>query len=173
MARALGEWRETEAQRKNLPRNRVLRDDTLLDIAARHPLTDKDLDKTRGVGRNFGSSKPGQAIIEAIQAALDSPQEDWPQPKFRPDLPSGIGPTVELLKVLLKLCSEEKGVAQRLVASSDDLQNIAADDNADVPAMHGWRRELFGQYALQLKHGQIGLKLKNGEVVFVELDAED
>jgi ribonuclease D len=173
VARALGEWRETEAQRKNLPRNRVLRDDTLLDIAARQPLTDKDLDKTRGVGRNFGSSKPGQAIIEAIQAALDSPQEDWPQPKVRPDLPSGIGPTVELLKVLLKLCSEEKGVAQRLVASSDDLQNIAADDNADVPAMHGWRRELFGQYALQLKHGQIGLKLKNGEVVFVELDAKD
>lgn len=173
VARALGEWRETEAQRKNLPRNRVLRDDTLLDIAARQPLTDRDLDKTRGVGRNFGSSKPGQAIIEAIQTALDSPQEDWPQPKFRPDLPSGIGPTVELLKVLLKLCSEEKGVAQRLVASSDDLQNIAADDNADVPAMHGWRRELFGQYALQLKHGQIGLKLKNGEVVFVELDAKD
>ncbi|WP_339862935.1 ribonuclease D [Thalassospira alkalitolerans] len=173
VARALGEWRETEAQRKNLPRNRVLRDDTLLDIAARQPMTEKDLDKTRGVGRNFGSSKPGQSIVEAIQAALDSPQEDWPQPKFRPELPAGIGPTVELLKVLLKLCSEEKGVAQRLVASSDDLQNIAADDNADVAAMHGWRREMFGEYALQLKHGKIGLKLKNGEVVFVELDQED
>ena len=77
----------------------------------------------------------------------------------------------ELLKVLLKLCAEEKGVAQRLVASSDDLQNIAADDNADVPAMRGWRRELFGQYALRLKHGQLGLKLKDGEVVFVELDS--
>tara|TARA_R110000868_G_scaffold58122_3_gene179459 strand:- start:11205 stop:12365 length:1161 start_codon:yes stop_codon:yes gene_type:complete len=170
VARALGEWRETEAQRKNLPRNRVLRDDTLLDIAARQPMTEKDLDKTRGVGRNFGSSKPGQSIVEAIQAALDSPQEDWPQPKFRPELPAGIGPTVELLKVLLKLCSEEKGVAQRLVASSDDLQNIAADDNADVAAMHGWRREMFGEYALQLKHGKIGLKLKNGEVVFVEIE---
>ena len=170
VARALGEWRETEAQRKNLPRNRVLRDDTLLDIAARQPMTEKDLDKTRGVGRNFGSSKPGQSIVEAIQAALDSPQEDWPQPKFRPELPAGIGPTVELLKVLLKLCSEEKGVAQRLVASSDDLQNIAADDNADVAAMHGWRRELFGEQALELKRGDIALGFEKCKIQVIELD---
>ncbi|WP_339779377.1 ribonuclease D [uncultured Thalassospira sp.] len=170
VARALCEWREIEAQRKNLPRNRVLRDDTLLDIAARHPLNENDLDKTRGVGRNFGASKQGQAIIGAINAALAEPQENWPVPKVRTELPAGIGPTVELLKVLLKLCSEEKGVAQRLVASSDDLQNIAADDNADVAALHGWRRELFGQYALRLKHGQIGLKLENGEVALVELE---
>jgi ribonuclease D len=173
VARALAEWREHEAQRKNLPRNRVLRDDTLLDIAARHPQTEKDLDKTRGVGRNFGASKPGQAILDAIKTALELPSDQWPTPKQRVELPAGIGPTVELLKVLLKLCSEEKGVAQRLVASSDDLQNIAADDNADVPALHGWRRDLFGQYALQLKHGEIGLKLKNGEVAFVELTGED
>ncbi|WP_085593723.1 ribonuclease D [Thalassospira sp. MCCC 1A01428] len=170
VARALGEWRETEAQRKNLPRNRVLRDDTLLDIAARQPQNENDLDKTRGVGRNFGASKQGQAIIDAIKAALAEPQESWPVPKVRTELPAGIGPTVELLKVLLKLCSEEKGVAQRLVASSDDLQNIAADDNADVAALHGWRRELFGQYALRLKHGQIALKLENGEVALVELE---
>ena len=133
-------------------------------------MTEGDLDKTRGVGRNFGSSKPGQAIIDAIKAALDSPQDQWPTPKQRTELPAGIGPTVELLKVLLKLCAEEKGVAQRLVASSDDLQNIAADDEADVPAMRGWRRDLYGQYALRLKHGQLGLKLENGEVTLVELN---
>ncbi|MDP2696855.1 ribonuclease D [Thalassospira sp.] len=170
VTRALCAWRETEAQRKNLPRNRVLRDDTLLDIAARQPLSEQDLDKTRGVGRSFGSSKSGQQIIDAIQSALDLPADQLPQPKLRTELPSGIGPTVELLKVLLKLCSEEKGVAQRLVASSEDLHTIAADDDADVPALHGWRHELFGQYALRLKHGQIALRLEKGEVALVELD---
>ena len=80
---------------------------------------------------------------------------------------------LDMLRVLLKKQCEHYQVAPKLIASASDLEAIARYDEPDVPSMHGWRRELFGQYALQLKHGQIGLKLKNGEVVFVELDAKD
>lgn len=164
IVRELAKWREEEAQRKNLPRARILRDDVLMDLAARKPTKPEDLNRTRGMGKNFGQSAPGRAVMACIQTALDLPASELPKTPQTRDLPSGIGPTVDLLKVLLKMCCEQAGVAQRLVATSEDLQAIAAFEDESLPALNGWRRELFGQQALQLKRGEIALSLKNGQI---------
>ncbi|MDJ0947821.1 MAG: ribonuclease D [Alphaproteobacteria bacterium] len=155
--RELAAWRETEAQRRDLPRNRVLRDEALLEIAASTPGTGKELARTRGLSSSVAQGSQGRAILAAVKRGLDLPEADWPSLPRKPERPSGLGPVVDLLKVLLKMKCEAHGVAQKLVASADDLERIAADDRADVPALAGWRREIFGEDALALKHGRIGL----------------
>ena len=165
VVRELAKWREEEAQRKNLPRARILRDDVLMDLAARKPLRPEDLNRTRGMGKNFGHSPPGRAVMACIQTALDLPKSALPTVPQMRERPSGTGPTVDLLKVLLKLCCEEAGVAQRLVATADDLQSIAAFEDQTLPALNGWRYRLFGKQALQLKRGEIALSLQNGQVI--------
>lgn len=171
VARALAYWREEEAQRKDLPRNRIMRDDTLLDIAARHPTTDDDLNRTRGVSRQFAASRPGKAVLEAVRAAMALPADALPKPVAKRDWPQGLGPVVELLKVLLKLRCEEAGVAQRLVAATDDLYAIAAGETDGVAALGGWRAELFGDAALKLIRGEIALRLDGMRVEVVALES--
>jgi len=155
----LAAWREREARDKDLPRQRMLKDDSLMEIAAQAPTSVDELAHTRGLSRNAAEGKMGAALLAAVSRALSTPEDQWPQPMERVELPRGLGPVVDLLKVLLKLKGDQHDVAQRLIASSSDLEWIAADDNADVPAMHGWRRGLFGDDALKLKHGQLGLAL--------------
>jgi ribonuclease D len=155
----LAAWREREAREKDLPRQRLLKDDSLMEIAAQAPTSVDELAHTRGLSRNAAEGKLGAALLAAVGRALSTPEAEWPQPVERTELPRGLGPVVDLLKVLLKLKGDEHDVAQRLIASSSDLEWIAADDNADVPALHGWRRGLFGEDALKLKHGQLGLAL--------------
>ena len=155
----LAAWREREARDKDLPRQRLLKDDSLMEIAAQAPTTIDELAHTRGLSRNAAEGKLGAALLGAVNRALATPESEWPHPIERNELPRGLGPVVDLLKVLLKLKGDEHDVAQRLIASSSDLEWIAADDNADVPALHGWRRGLFGEDALKLKHGQIALAL--------------
>lgn len=155
----LAAWREREAREKDLPRQRMLKDDSLMEIAAQAPTTIDDLAHTRGLSRNAAEGKLGAALLDAVNRALATPEDQWPRPMERNDLPRGLGPVVDLLKVLLKLKGDQHDVAQRLIASSSDLEWIAADDEADVPALHGWRRGLFGEDALKLKHGQVGLAL--------------
>jgi len=155
----LAAWREREAREKDLPRQRMLKDDSLMEIAAQAPSSVDELAHTRGLSRNAAEGKMGTALLAAVARALATPEDQWPQPMERVELPRGLGPVVDLLKVLLKLKGDQHDVAQRLIASSSDLEWIAADDNADVPAMHGWRRGLFGDDALKLKHGQLGLAL--------------
>jgi ribonuclease D len=155
----LAAWREREARDKDLPRQRMLKDDSLMEIAAQAPTTIDDLAHTRGLSRNAAEGKLGAMLLEAVNRALATPEDQWPRPMERNDLPRGLGPVVDLLKVLLKLKGDQHDVAQRLIASSADLEWIAADDSADVPALHGWRRGLFGDDALKLKHGQVGLAL--------------
>jgi ribonuclease D len=155
----LAAWREREARDKDLPRQRLLKDDSLMEIAAQAPTTIDELAHTRGLSRSAAEGKLGSALLGAVQRALATPEGDWPQPSDRVDLPRGLGPVVDLLKVLLKLKGDQHDVAQRLIASSSDLEWIAADDEANVAALHGWRRGLFGEDALKLKHGRLGLAL--------------
>ncbi len=157
--REMAAWREREARERDLPRQRVIRDETLSEIAAHAPTTVAELGRVRGLGKNQIEGPRGAAILEIVGRALALPEDSCPRPLEKPDLPKGIGPVVDLLKVLLKLKCDEHDVAQKLVASSADLEQIAADDEADVPALHGWRRELFGADALRLKHGKIALGL--------------
>ncbi len=161
-------WREDFAQRKNIPRNRVFRDETLIDIAANAPGTVAALARTRGISRGLAEGPAGQAILKAVERGRNGPA---PQPAaVREDLPAGAAPVVEFLKVLLKERCEKGRVAQKLVASAADLERIAMDDEADVPALDGWRRALFGEDALALKHGRLALAVRNGGIETIRLD---
>ena len=112
--------------------------------------------------------KLGDGILKAIEAAANLPREELPSPPKRPVIPPGLGPVVELLKVLLKARCEAHDVAQKLVANTADLEQIAADDQADVAALKGWRREIFGEDALKLKHGRLALTLEAQSVTVIE-----
>jgi ribonuclease D len=162
-------WREEEAQRRDLPRNRLIRDEALLEIAGHIPATVDDLARTRGLSRGVAEGKVGQGILAAVQRALARAESEWPRPEPKPDLPSGLAPLIDLLRVLLKAKCEAAGVAQKLVASAADLELIAADDKADVPALSGWRRELFGEDALALKHGALALTAKGRRISIIPL----
>jgi ribonuclease D len=167
--REIAAWREEEAQRRDLPRGRILKDESLCEIAAHAPHNVDELARSRGLSRSIAENKQGQAILAAVKRGLDIPANQLPPVPPRRDLPAGLGPVVELLRVLLKMRCEDHEVAQKLVASADDLELIAADDEADVPAMSGWRHEIFGADALALKHGRLALTTVGRRVKVVSL----
>lgn len=157
-------WRERQAQARDVPRGRIIKDEALYEIAEIRPKNAADFDRMRAVPRGFGNSRAAQDLLQDLARAFADPN----RPAFKhvrpPPLPSGLGPTVELLKVLLRFEAERNQVAPRLIASASDIEAIAADDEADVPALSGWRRQVFGERALALKHGRLALKLKDGKV---------
>jgi ribonuclease D len=160
-------WREREAQSRDVPRGRVLKDDVLGEIAIQAPTTIEKLSHLRSLPKGFERSRWGDAITDAVKRGLARDPKTLPRlEKFRGAINGGA--TVELLKVLLRMTSERHGVAAKVVATVDDLERIAADDEADVPALKGWRRELFGEKALALKHGKLALAVEKGRVVSVE-----
>jgi ribonuclease D len=160
-------WREREAQTRDVPRSRVLKDDVVGDIAVQAPTTVERLGHLRSLPKGFERSRWGEAIVEAVQRGLERDPKTLPRfDRFRP-APNAAA-TVELLKVLLRMTAESHGVAAKVIATVDELDRIAADDEADVPALKGWRRELFGDKALALKHGQLALAVNKGRVVTVE-----
>jgi ribonuclease D len=162
-------WREREAQTRDVPRSRVLKDDVVGDIAVQAPTTIERLGHLRSLPKGFERSRWGEAIVEAVKRGLERDPKTLPRfERFRP-APNGAA-TVELLKVLLRMTAESHGVAAKVIATVDELDRIAADDEADVPALKGWRRELFGEKALALKHGQLALAVDKGRVVTVEKD---
>jgi ribonuclease D len=167
--REVAAWREIAAQQRNIPRNRIVRDESILEIAAHAPRSVADLARTRGLGKNFAEGRFGGEILAAVERALALPEAERPQMPQRRESPAGIGPLVDLLRVLLKLRAEEHGVAQRLVADADDLEAIATDDAAPVRPLHGWRREIFGNDALDLKHGRLGLTAQGKRIKLVRL----
>jgi ribonuclease D len=169
IVQALAAWREREAQRRDLPRNRIIRDDLLLEIAANRPTTAEDIHKLRRVSLD---RKSATAVADEIEAALALPKSKLPKVVPPAKLPRGIGPTVDLLRVLLKQQCEAHNVAQRLVANTGDLEAIAASDDAEVRALQGWRREVFGESALALKHGMIGLAIADGQITVMDLDRD-
>lgn len=170
--REVAAWRETEAQRRDLPRNRLLRDEAVIEIAASAPRTAQDLARIRGLSKGQAESRMGEALLKAVADGLAVPPEQAPRSTRREKAPKGVAPLVELFKVLLKACSEDHDVAAKLIANTADLEAIAMDDQADVPALHGWRREVFGTAALDLKHGRIALTAAPGRVRLVPTASE-
>lgn len=163
----LAEWREKEAQEKNIPRGRVLKDEAILELARLKPTTPSDLSGARTMPHGFERSRAAAAILDAVAAGRAIPKQDLPEvekPSRRATPPPDV---VELLKVLLKRQSEASGVAARLIASSQDLEDIAAGDR-DVPALQGWRREVFGEMAEKMLAGKVALRLKDGAIDLVE-----
>lgn len=165
LVQELAAWREIEAQRVNVPRSRILRDETLLEIAYHPPRAPSDLNRIRGMKGDFAEGRQGAEIFKAVTKALATPNDKCPKGEQRRPVPPGLGPAVDLLKVLLKHVSEETGVAAKLVATTDDLEDLMIDDSADIRVLKGWRRELFGDSALALKRGEITLSLKGKRVV--------
>lgn len=163
--RAAAAWREEEAQTRDIPRQRIVKDEGLYEIAHAAPEKPEDLAGMRALPRGFERSRPAERLIEKLKPALADPKAYAPDVPPPPRRPEGASATVELLKVLLKLVAEEKTVAARLIATVPDLEAIATSDDADVPALRGWRREVFGDTALALKQGKIALVLENGRVV--------
>ena len=160
-------WREREAQTRDVPRGRVIKDEVIGDIAVQAPTTIERLGHLRSLPKGFERSRWGEQIVDAVKRGLERDVETLPRlDRFRPAA-NGTA-TVELLKVLLRMTAERHGVAAKVIATIDDLDRIAADDQADVPAMKGWRRELFGEKALAIKHGRLALAVDKGRVVTVE-----
>jgi ribonuclease D len=170
--RTVAAWREAAAQQRDLPRGRIMKDEAVLEIAAHAPKTIDGLARTRSLGRGVAEGKLGQEILDAVAQGLADPDPP-PAIPAKAEPPPGIGPLIELLRVLLKQRCEDFQVAQKLLASSDDLEAIAADDNALVPALHGWRRQVFGEDALALKHGRLALTAGNGRINLVPLPEPD
>ena len=160
-------WREREAQTRDVPRGRVLKDDVVGDIAIQAPTTVERLGTLRSLPKGFERSKWGEAIVGAVNRGLARDLKTLPKREQHKPAVNGQA-TVELLKVLLRMTSEKHGVAAKVIATVDDLDRIAADDHADVPALRGWRRELFGERAIALKHGHLALSIENGRVVTLD-----
>src|SRR3989442_15660896 len=160
-------WREREAQSRDVPRGRVLKDDALGDIAVQAPTSMEKLAALRSLPRGFERSKWGEAILEAVERGLARDLKSLPRVERSRSAVNGAA-TVELLKVLLRMTAERHAVAAKVIATVEDLEEIAADDEADVPALHGWRRELFGDNALKLKRGELALAIEKGRVIGVQ-----
>jgi ribonuclease D len=159
----LAAWRETEAQTKDVPRGRILKDDALMDIVQRGPRDAEALSELRSLPRGFERSRSGTEVLAAVERALAVDPKTLP--RLERDGPRGVnGAVLDLMKVLLKAISDAERVAPKIIATMDDLEAIAGDDEADVPALKGWRRTLFGEKALALKAGQLSLRMRGGKV---------
>jgi ribonuclease D len=171
--RAVAEWRESAARARNIPRGRVIKDDAIFAIAQQHPKNTEALGRVRAVPNGFERSRHAASLIETVQKAMATPQEDLipvPRPSRSPE---GSGAATEMLKVLLKLTVEKHGVAAKVVATVDDLERIAANDDADVAPLKGWRRDMFGENALKLKNGQLALGFINRKIALIELESSE
>jgi ribonuclease D len=163
----LAAWRESEAQGRDVPRSRVLKDDMLIEIALAAPRTQEALGNLRAFPRGLERSRSGADIVAAVERALARDPATLPRIE-REKRGSSSGATVELLKVLLRQVAEETGVATKMIATVEDLEAIAGDDTADVPALSGWRRTIFGDKALLLKAGRLALAVEKGKVVTLD-----
>jgi ribonuclease D len=164
-------WREREAQLRDVPRQRVIKDDAVMEVAQQQPKTAEELSRLRALPKGYERSRAGEQIIAAVVAGLGRDPKTLPKIVRDKPLSNGASATVELLKVLLRMTSERHGVAAKVIATVDDLERIAVDENADVPALKGWRREMFGNEALKLRRGGVALAIEGGRVVAVERDA--
>ncbi len=165
--RAVAAWREREAQRSNIPRGRMLKDESLLEIAATAPVTLDDLARCRGITRGFADGRMGNSLLAAIAEAKALPEEALPAAQAHREGPKASPALVALLKVLLAAKCDQHQVATKLVANSDDIDRLATEDEPDVAALHGWRREVFGADALALKAGGVALAVAGKRIRLV------
>jgi ribonuclease D len=171
--KAIAAWREKRAQDGDQPRSRVLKDDALIELAMQRPQTPEAFDKLRAVQRGYGRSSAAAEIIALIKDVEGLPKGELPKLPERYRGPSPKGAVGDLVRVLLKAVAEEHGVASRIIATSDDIDALVLDDEADVPALKGWRRKLFGDKALAIKHGKLGLAALNGDVIEIDVLDDD
>ena len=162
-------WRESEAQARNVPRGRILKDEAVIDVASAAPRSAEALARLRTIPAGFERSRTGADIVAAVERGLSRDTSDIRLPE-RVRRSGGNGAIVELLKVLLKAVCEAEGVAPKIIGTVDDLEAIADDDAADVPALQGWRRSLFGDRALALKQGRLALSVESGRIVVRALE---
>ncbi len=168
---ALGEWREARAQDTNQPRGRILKDEAIAELAIQRPKSSAEFDKLRAVPKGYGRSSLGAEIIAIIAKVEAIPKSELPVLPKRPNGPSPKGAIGDLIRVLLKAVAEREGVAARIIATSDDIDQIVLDDEADVAALKGWRRAVFGEKALAIKQGRLGLSATPKGIVEIEIKA--
>ena len=164
--KAAAAWRERQAIEKNIPRRRVLKDDAIYDLAQQKPKDIAALGRLRGIPRGFEKSRSAKDLVESINAAIANADDYAPKlPKVQ-HMPPNLGPTIEMLKTLLRLRTEYVDIAPRMVANNADIEKLAAfGEKADIAALKGWRKEIFGDDALKMLNGKIGLRLEGREVV--------
>ncbi len=162
--REVAAWREKAAQERDIPKSWMMRDETLADLASQAPRTVEELQKIRNMPKDHANGRIGEALLDAIRKALSAPKDEWPQVEKRKSMPPQAAATLDILKMLLKIQSSEHGVAAKLIATQDDLEAIVMDDEADVPALKGWRREVFGEDALALKAGRLAIGLSGDRI---------
>jgi ribonuclease D len=168
--KSVAAWRERTAQLRDQPRGRILKDEAIDEVATQAPTEGEALDRLRSVPKGFSGSRFGPELLAAVREALQDPETYAPViERHKPSPSPAAGAVVELLKVLLKARAEETGVASKLIATVADLEQIANDDNAQTPALRGWRREAFGADALKLKRGELALVLDGARVRVVEV----
>ena len=167
--KALSAWRETQAITRDVPRGRILKDETLADIAMFKPRDEDHLLQIRSLPQDTAKGKIGKQVLEIIEAALATPKSQWPKSDRKDPLAKSAQSTLEMLKMLLRINAGEADVAAKLIADSDDLERIAGEAHPDVPALQGWRHDVFGQDALELKAGNIALGLQNGKIRKIKL----
>ncbi len=166
----IAEWREVEAQTRDQPRNRILKDEALLEIASHPPDKAEALDHIRAVPKGFAASRMGKSLMEAIEKGRSAPPPEGIEPERPRRKRDPSQATIDLMKTLLRLRAEAAGVAPRLIADTDDIERLAAHEDDGVAALHGWRADVFGNDARALRDGKLALALENGEAVLVELE---
>ncbi|MBA3813696.1 MAG: ribonuclease D [Alphaproteobacteria bacterium] len=168
--REIAAWREIKAQEKNLPRGRIMQDNIMLGLAASSPRSSDELSKMRGLSTSFLEGRRGTTVLELIEKALALPLEDCPQVRSEIASPPGTSALVEMLRLLLKIQAEKYHVAQKLIATNADLDIIARSPHPDVPALEGWRREVFGNAALALKEGKVAIGIKDHRIALIPIE---
>jgi ribonuclease D len=169
---AVAAWREREAQARDVPRNRILKDEALLEIAAHPPSSPEALGEIRAIPNGYAQSRAGKAIVAAVKEGLEAKLPERMPPAERPRIREPSPPVLDLLKTLLRLKAHEFRVAPRLVADTYDLERLAIGDDDGVPALHGWRAEVFGRDAVALREGRLAIALENGDAAVIELTSE-
>ncbi len=170
VVQAVAAWREREARERNVPRGRIIKDDAIYEIAQQQPRDSAALARLRTIPKGWERSATATALLATVTTALDLPKDQMPRLPKSVQAPEGSSAAAELLKVLLRQVAEREGVATKVLASSDDIDRIAAEgEAADVPAMHGWRRAVFGEVATKLVRGEIALKFDRRKIAVFDL----
>jgi ribonuclease D len=172
--KALAAWREREAQGKDLPRGRIMKDETLADVASHPPKEQRDLAKVRGLSQSWAGNDIGARLMDTLEAATPMPEDEMPA---REDRKPGLGKdgalVADLLKLLLKIRAKETDVAPRLIARADDLELLAAGRREGLSILDGWRYEQFGRDAVDLVEGRMGFAVKDGKLKMTRLDGDE
>jgi ribonuclease D len=172
MLASLAAWREREAQARDIPRGRVLKDEALLEIAAHPPENAEGLERIRAIPKGFGASRMGKSLMEAVEVGRTAPPPDGIEPEKPRRKREPSQAAIDLLKTLLRLRAEEAQVAPRLIANADDIESLAAYEDDGIAALQGWRADLFGNDAKALRNGELGIALSKGRAVIVKLDLD-